>query len=99
MLKESKIQLPYSFGFPNGHIFDNRPLIIGAKKLKLRLEEKVSRNFTLNWELEIYGREHRDFGKLLEELASNFSRKTIKSWQNDVSKAEVDIITNLKGKS
>ena len=27
------------FGFPNGHIFDNRPLIIGSK-VKMEVEEK-----------------------------------------------------------
>lgn len=32
---------PVIFGFPNGHIFDNRPLIIGAK-IKMQVGEKVS---------------------------------------------------------
>ena len=31
---------PTIFGFPNGHIFDNRPLIIGGK-VKMKVEEKV----------------------------------------------------------
>ena len=32
------------FAFPNGHIFDNRPLIIGAK-VKMEVGEKVNLNF------------------------------------------------------
>ncbi|MGC4129886.1 MAG: LD-carboxypeptidase [Bergeyella sp.] len=35
---------PTLFGFPNGHIFDNRPLIIGAN-VKIKVEEKVEVNF------------------------------------------------------
>lgn len=31
---------PKLFGFPNGHIFDNRPLILGAK-IKMTVSEKV----------------------------------------------------------
>lgn len=33
-----KYTFPKLFGFPNGHIFDNRPLIIGAK-IKLKISE------------------------------------------------------------
>lgn len=33
-----KYTFPKVFGFPNGHIFDNRPLIIGAK-IKLKVSE------------------------------------------------------------
>ncbi|MGA9212623.1 S66 peptidase family protein [Kaistella sp.] len=36
-----KCNFPTLFGFPNGHIFDNRPLIIGAK-IKMEVENKVS---------------------------------------------------------
>ena len=32
------------FGFPNGHIFDNRPIIIGAK-VKIEVEKKVKVEF------------------------------------------------------
>jgi muramoyltetrapeptide carboxypeptidase len=40
LLKESKkYNFPTLFGFPNGHIFDNRPLIIGSK-VKMEVEEK-----------------------------------------------------------
>jgi muramoyltetrapeptide carboxypeptidase len=35
-----KYDFPTLFGFPNGHIFDNRPLIIGGK-VKMEVEEKV----------------------------------------------------------
>ena len=38
---------PTLFGFPNGHIFDNRPLIIGSK-VKMEVEEKV-RYFVLKY--------------------------------------------------
>ncbi len=34
-----KYNFPTLFGFPNGHIFDNRPLIIGSK-VKMEVEEK-----------------------------------------------------------
>ena len=39
-----KYHFPTLFGFPNGHIFDNRPLIIGAK-VKMEVGEKVNLNF------------------------------------------------------
>ena len=39
-----KYNFPTLFGFPNGHIFDNRPLIIGAK-IKMEVEEKVKVEF------------------------------------------------------
>jgi muramoyltetrapeptide carboxypeptidase len=39
-----KYNFPTLFGFPNGHIFDNRPLIIGAK-VKIEVEEKVKVEF------------------------------------------------------
>lgn len=39
-----KYNFPTLFGFPNGHIFDNRPLIIGAK-IKMEVEEKVNIEF------------------------------------------------------
>lgn len=35
---------PVMFGFPNGHIFDNRPLIIGAN-VKMKVGEKVTFDF------------------------------------------------------
>lgn len=35
---------PILFGFPNGHIYDNRPLIIGGR-VKLELSEKVEISF------------------------------------------------------
>lgn len=39
-----KYQFPAVFGFPNGHIKDNRPLIIGSK-IKLKVEDKVKIEF------------------------------------------------------
>ena len=39
-----KYDFPTIFGFPNGHIYDNRPLIIGAK-VALRSDKKVEINF------------------------------------------------------
>ncbi len=39
-----KYHFPTLFAFPNGHIFDNRPLIIGAK-VKMEVGEKVNLNF------------------------------------------------------
>ena len=35
---------PTVFGFPNGHIFDNRPLIIGAE-VKIKVDKKVKVEF------------------------------------------------------
>ncbi|WP_267403654.1 MULTISPECIES: LD-carboxypeptidase [unclassified Chryseobacterium] len=40
----SKYQFPVVFGFPNGHIKDNRPLIIGSK-IKMKVENKVKIEF------------------------------------------------------
>ncbi len=40
----SKHKFPVVFGFPNGHIKDNRPLIIGGK-IKLKSESKVKIEF------------------------------------------------------
>ena len=40
----SKYNIPVVFGFPNGHIKDNRPLIIGGK-VSLKSGEKTSLNF------------------------------------------------------
>lgn len=40
----SKYKFPVVFGFPNGHIKDNRPLIIGGK-VKMKVEEKVKIEF------------------------------------------------------
>lgn len=40
----AKYDIPTIFGFPNGHIFDNRPLIIGAK-VKINVGEKVEIEF------------------------------------------------------
>ncbi len=39
-----KYHFPTVFGFPNGHIFDNRPLIIGGK-VKMEVKEKTTINF------------------------------------------------------
>lgn len=39
-----KYNFPTLFGFPNGHIFDNRPLIIGAK-VKIEVGEKIKVEF------------------------------------------------------
>ena len=39
-----KYDFPTIFGFPNGHIYDNRPLIIGAK-VTLKSDKKVEVNF------------------------------------------------------
>ena len=39
-----KYDFPTLFGFPNGHIFDNRPLIIGAN-VKISVETKVNVQF------------------------------------------------------
>ncbi len=39
-----KYNFPVIFGFPNGHIFDNRPLIIGGN-VKMEVEEKVKVEF------------------------------------------------------
>lgn len=39
-----KYSIPTIFGFPNGHIFDNRPLIIGGN-VKLEVSEKVKVEF------------------------------------------------------
>ena len=40
----SKYDFPTAFGFPNGHIHDNRPLIIGAN-IKLKVAEKTTIEF------------------------------------------------------
>jgi muramoyltetrapeptide carboxypeptidase len=40
----SKYNFPVVFGFPNGHIKDNRPLIIGGN-VKLKVEDKVKIEF------------------------------------------------------
>ncbi|MFP3832536.1 LD-carboxypeptidase [Chryseobacterium sp. SIMBA_028] len=40
----SKYKFPVVFGFPNGHIKDNRPLIIGGKT-KMKVENKVKIEF------------------------------------------------------
>ncbi|UOE41101.1 LD-carboxypeptidase [Chryseobacterium suipulveris] len=40
----SKYHFPTVFGFPNGHIYDNRPLIIGGN-LKVEVKEKVKIDF------------------------------------------------------
>ncbi|ROH96071.1 S66 peptidase family protein [Chryseobacterium daecheongense] len=42
--KLSKYKFPVIFGFPNGHIKDNRPLIIGGK-VKMKVEDKVKVDF------------------------------------------------------
>lgn len=39
-----KYDVPTIYGFPNGHIFDNRPLIIGGN-VKMKVGEKVSVEF------------------------------------------------------
>lgn len=39
-----KYNFPVIFGFPNGHIFDNRPLIIGGN-VKMEVKEKVEVKF------------------------------------------------------
>jgi len=40
----SKYDFPVVFGFPNGHIQDNRPLIIGSE-VKVKVEDKVKIEF------------------------------------------------------
>ncbi|MDH6251606.1 muramoyltetrapeptide carboxypeptidase [Chryseobacterium sp. H1D6B] len=40
----SKYKFPAVFGFPNGHIHDNRPLLIGAD-VKMKVQEKVKVEF------------------------------------------------------
>ena len=40
----SKYDFPVIFGFPNGHIYDNRPLIIGAK-ISMTVGKKVEVKF------------------------------------------------------
>ncbi|MBB4806937.1 muramoyltetrapeptide carboxypeptidase [Chryseobacterium defluvii] len=40
----SKYKFPVIFGFPNGHIYDNRPLIIGGN-VKMKVEDKVKVEF------------------------------------------------------
>lgn len=40
----SKYSFPIVFGFPNGHIKDNRPLIIGSE-IKVKVEDKVKLEF------------------------------------------------------
>ncbi|WP_226063577.1 S66 peptidase family protein [Kaistella polysaccharea] len=39
-----KYNFPTIFAFPNGHIFDNRPLLIGAQ-VKIKISDKVSVQF------------------------------------------------------
>ena len=39
-----KYEFPTLFGFPNGHILDNRPLIIGAD-IKMEVDDKVRVQF------------------------------------------------------
>lgn len=39
-----KYDFPTVFGFPNGHIFDNRPLIIGAE-VKIKVKDKAEIEF------------------------------------------------------
>ncbi|WP_277110287.1 S66 peptidase family protein [Chryseobacterium taklimakanense] len=39
-----KYDFPTVFGFPNGHIFDNRPLIIGAE-VKIKVKDKAEIDF------------------------------------------------------
>ncbi|MFC4686156.1 LD-carboxypeptidase [Epilithonimonas pallida] len=43
----SKYDFPTVFGFTNGHIFDNRPLIIGAE-INLKVEKNVLVNFKIS---------------------------------------------------
>lgn len=40
----SKYHFPVIFGFPNGHIKDNRPLIIGSE-IKMKIDDKVKIEF------------------------------------------------------
>lgn len=40
----SKYHFPVVFGFPNGHIKDNRPLIIGSE-IKMKIDDKVKIEF------------------------------------------------------
>lgn len=40
----AKFEVPTVFGFPNGHIYDNRPLIIGAT-VRMKVGEKVTVEF------------------------------------------------------
>ena len=40
----SKYNFPTVFGFPNGHILDNRPLIIGSE-VSIRLEDVINVKF------------------------------------------------------
>ncbi|WP_292008250.1 LD-carboxypeptidase [Chryseobacterium sp.] len=40
----SKYKFPVVFGFPNGHIYDNRPLIVGGK-VKMKVDRKVKIEF------------------------------------------------------
>lgn len=40
----SKYDFPAVFGFPNGHIFENNPLIIGAE-IKMKIDKKVTISF------------------------------------------------------
>lgn len=42
--RTEKYSFPIAFGFPNGHIFDNRPLIIGAN-VKMKVGDKVEISF------------------------------------------------------
>ena len=39
-----KYDFPTLFGFPNGHIFDNKPLIIGAN-ITLKIADQVQVKF------------------------------------------------------
>jgi len=43
----SKYDFPTVFGFPNGHIFDNRPLIIGSE-INIKVDKKVSVDFKIS---------------------------------------------------
>ena len=40
----SKYNFPVIFGFPNGHIYDNRPIIIGAE-ISMKVGNKVEVKF------------------------------------------------------